>query len=281
MRTLKSLILALVLLPTLAPATTFLERPFPDTVQDAPNVIRGKIGATSAEWVKGDDGTKRIYTYYELVVDDSFKGKIERATTIQIRELGGEKDGVGMHVSGTAQFNKEEDVVVFLGERNADNSFDLRSMMMGKYNLQKDEEGNEYLVGAGISALTRPELRGHEDLMHPGGHGDAHDGAPGGTPGVPKWTLTSLRNLIKTQAAQSEAGTPSPNPDQTPVVKPSVTLGHPANSPSDSAAPQLQTQEGEGTTSSAKPSERFSVWLGLALVGAAGVVVLAIRRYLG
>ncbi|MGK5087849.1 hypothetical protein WDW86_09840 [Bdellovibrionota bacterium FG-2] len=267
MRALKISLFSLLLLSVQVHATTFLERPFPETVQDAPNVVRGKVGATTTEWVKGEDGTKRIYTYYELFIDESFKGKVERSTTVQMRELGGEKDGVGMHVSGTAQFNKDEDIVAFLGERNVDNSYDLRNMMMGKFNLQKDEEGNEYLVGAGVSSLTRPELRGHEDLLHPGGN------AP-----VTKWTLTSLRNLIKTQAAQVEAGGPSPNPDQTPTVKPSATSELNAGSSADTAASQLQTQVGEGTTSSAKPSERFPIWLGLALLGAAGVVVLVIVK---
>src|SRR4051794_28005467 len=72
-------------------ATSFYERPFPDTVQDAPVIVRGKIGANHADWAAGPDGSRRIYTFYELRVDEVMKGTPSSPRNISIREMGGEK----------------------------------------------------------------------------------------------------------------------------------------------------------------------------------------------
>lgn len=170
-------------------ATTFIERPFPTTVQDAPLIVRGKIGQTRPEWVNGIDGARRIFTYYDLNVTESIKGGIASGSAIQIRELGGEKDGMGMQVSGTAHFDPEEDTVVFLGEKNGDQSYDVHGMMMGKYNLRRDSDGQEYLVGPGIAA------------HHRDGQNDPDS--------EKKWYLQDLRTLVKSgrQAAPPQDST--------------------------------------------------------------------------
>lgn len=184
----------------LAHATTFYERPFPDAVKDAPIVLRAKVGMSYGHWVHGNDGSKRLYTYYEMQVDEVLKGSA-KGPTIIVREVGGEKDGVGMQVPGSAQFKRGEDVVVFANdERDKDGAYDLRGMMMGKYNVSKNEAGEEILTGAGLMGETNPALRGHDHVIHPehfaegNGHGDTS---------APKWTLEKLRDLIKNQAAGS------------------------------------------------------------------------------
>lgn len=206
-------------------ATSFYERPFPDAVKDAPIVLRAHVGMSYAHWVQGSDSSKRLYTYTEMQVDEVLKGNVNGSTVI-VRELGGEKDGVGMQVPGTAQFKRGEDVVVFANdERDKDGAYDLRGMMMGKYNVTRNEEGHEVLSGAGLMGETNPALRGHDSIIHPehfsegGGHDDTADESK-----RPKWTLAKLRDLIRNQAhvepklTKSHAiisTSPSPQPSKT------------------------------------------------------------------
>lgn len=184
---------SLFLLPS-ALATTFIERPFPESVSEAPLIVRGRIGTSYADWVQNAGGRK-IYTFYDLQVDEVIKGQVENRSIV-IRELGGEKDGVGMHVSGAAQFDRGEDVVVFLTERNSDGSFDVLGLMMAKYNIQRDESGNEVLVG--------PGLGGAHSHAAESSHKEAHDESHNAPEEPKKWTLDALRQLVKEQQSQNQ-----------------------------------------------------------------------------
>lgn len=205
----------------LAQATTFYERPFPDAVKDAPIVLRAKVGMSYGHWVLGSDGSKRLYTYIEMQVDEVLKGGVKGPTLI-VRELGGEKDGVGMQVPGTAQFKRGEDVVVFANDHpDKDGAYDLRGMMMGKYNVTKNEEGQEILTGAGLMGETNPALRGHEHIVHPEhfSESDSH----GDTEKAPQWTLAKLRDLIRDQGAAPEKSHPTELKPVKPQVIPSIS----------------------------------------------------------
>lgn len=144
------LVLSLILTsPTFA--TTFNVQPFTETLQEAPIVVRGKITSRSGkgDWGADSEGNKRIYTYYELTPSEVLKGNAPK-TPFQIREMGGEKDGTGLTIPGTVQFSQGEDVVLLLRNKNSDESFDIDGMSMGKYNIEQDSEGREYLVGLGV-----------------------------------------------------------------------------------------------------------------------------------
>ncbi|MGK5083222.1 hypothetical protein WDW37_07930 [Bdellovibrionota bacterium FG-1] len=169
-------------------ATSFYERPFGETVQDAPVIVRGKVTTTFTDWGRGDDGNKRIYTFWEFQPQEVLKGAgITPNQVLRMREMGGEKDGVGMQVAGSAHFVPGEDVVVFLSEKNTEGSHDIWGMMMGKYNLKKDKNGTEYLVGAGINSLTAPRISDGEE-----GQDDPKN--------AKKWTLEALRQLISSSS---------------------------------------------------------------------------------
>lgn len=186
-----SFVLFLLGLPV-ALATSFIEQPFPEAVKDVPVIVRGKVGASGPEWGVGSDGSRRIYTYYHLSVDEVLKGSAPQ-TLLQMREMGGEKDGVGMHVSGTAQFNRGEEVVVFLSDRNSDGSFDVRGLMMGKLNVQRGESGAEILTGPALGGASDGHAHGaREGQADPSGHRT--------------WTLEALRQVIRTQGTGSQTG---------------------------------------------------------------------------
>lgn len=250
----------LALAPTIH-ATTFIERPFPEAVQDAPIIVRGKINSKHAEWVNGIDGTRRVYTYYDLAVSEAIKGLTTRSgEVLQIRSLGGEKDGMGMIVSGTAQFQLGEDTVVFLSERNSDQSFDVRGLMMGKYNVRQDSDGQEYLVGPGVIPHAH-EQRSQSDS----------------TP-AKKWALQDLRNLVKQNASETE--TPQITPQNEKKNYPSASVQQ--IPPSEPASPLQSTPSEAAGTPDAETEESSWGWLqGGLIVGAlifAGIFVF--RRFL-
>lgn len=233
--------------------TSFFEAPFPDAVKDAPVIVRGTAGPGEADWGHERDGAKRIFTYYDLKVAEVFKGLAEPSGSIlRMREMGGEKDGIGMQVSGTASFAPGEDVVVFLGDKNGEGSYDVWGMMMGRFSVTKADDGQEVLRGAGIS--TR---------------------ASGASP-VPRWTLDALRRLVASQGSAPASGGEA-------VVSPRP-LPH-ASEPPVQAAPQLQSQApvappDAGSVSSGSSSGSFNE--GWVFVGAfavlAGVGFFLARR---
>ncbi len=222
-----------LLIPLLAAsptwATSFVSRPLPETTQKTPTLVRGKIGSSYSDWVKTPDGGKRIYTFYDLQVTEAFKGEPKTGTSIQIREMGGEKDGVGLQISGAAQFSQGEDVVVTLGEKNPDGSFDLRGLMTGKFGVGRDQSGNEILIGAT-----------GEDL----------DGAPEDHHGP--WTLNEFRKLVASQSQPSHSEASKTSNGSPKVKSPVMSSPTPrlsvSPSPTTSAEPasQLQPEHDQG-----------------------------------
>lgn len=239
-----------------AKATSFVDQPFPDTVQEAPVIVHGRVGTSHADWSTGQDGTRRIYTFFDLEVLEVLKGAAP-GNSLTMRELGGEKDGLGMQVAGSAQFSPDEDVVVFLGPRNSvDNSYDVWGMSMGKYNLNKGEDGQEYLQGAGIS--------GSDDHVLLGGQPD--------TQRPQKWTLDALRRLVQAQASAPPKPTPSTNTPRTPIISPAPATGNsPLPQGTEGAAPGLQTSSTSAPGMPATGGEGHLPWLGI-LLGGIGIV---------
>lgn len=167
-------------------ATSFVEQPFQDSVRDAPILARVKVlNGGEARWSEDVGGMKRLYTYYESSVEDVLKGNLRSGERLELRVLGGEKDGTKVSIPGMATLTSGEDTVLMLSEALPDGSHDVFGLMMGKYAIKKDENGEEYLVGAGISA--------HSDM------------AP--SDDTEKWTLSRVKDLIRDQ------GSAPSNPD--------------------------------------------------------------------
>ena len=205
--------------PSLGWTATFDIQPFSDSVQGAPAIVRGTIGVNHADWSKDAEAVVRLYTYYELQIKEVVKGpsKLGDSPTMMIRELGGEKEGVSMQITGTAQFSPGEDVVVFLKAVNPDSSYDILGMMTGKYGVKTDESGEEYLIGA---ATAPPPPR------------------PGSQ--YPTWTFKQLKEEVLRQGqgvrpvqqilpgtAQEKASpvVPAESPRPTPTSVPDVSGG--------------------------------------------------------
>ena len=199
-----------------ADCSSFFPQPFPKTVQDAPVILKGKIGSHYADWGKGDNA-KKIYTYYEFQNEEILKGTIPSSSPLMIREMGGEKDGIGLHIEGAAYFETGESVVVLLKEANSEGTLDIHGMMLGKLNLEIASNGDEVLKGPALWG-ARTSVN---DLQNP-----------------TRWTLADLRRLIREQ---------SPNTGMVDGSNPSTSKvsphpSHLAPAPSDSIGKSLSNQ---------------------------------------
>ncbi len=228
-----------------ASASSFYEQPFPETVRNAPTIVRGKIGKSETQWTTLPDGSKHLFTYYDVDVSEGFKGGARGP--IRIRELGGTKDGVSLNVSGTAAFDKGEDVVVMLGEANSQiySSYPVMGMMMGKFNLEKGADGKEYLRGPGIGSTINPGLRNEHS-----------------TESTAQISLEALRDIIKTQASEAKAA-PSP-PSSRAVVEPSLLSVHTNPNP----GPKTELHD-EGLAPSKPAASPFPAKPAVLIIGAA------------
>lgn len=229
------LVVSAAFFPLLVLASSFFEQPFPDSVRGAPVIVRGKVGKSEAQWSTLSDGTRQLFTYYDVDVVEGLKGKPRTGTSIQIRELGGSKDGVSTQISGTAQFSPGEDIVVMLSDPNESsaNSYPVQGMMMGRFGIEKGPDGKEYLQGPGLGTSERPGIR--------------HEHADGKNP--TKVSIEDLREIIRTQVAEP-AGAASPvvlasgSPHSGTLLEPLIS--EPKAAPSFGVQPILPHEETSG-----------------------------------
>lgn len=245
----------------IASATSFVIRPMGEVVDDAPIIVRGKTRDSRAEWSSPNEPGKKIYTYTELLVDEVIKGEVE-AKSIQIREMGGEKDGVTLEVPGTAQFKHGEDVVLLLSKPAGDGSYPLLGLSTGKYSVTRDSAGNEMVVGASS----------HDP--YPGGAAHNH-GVQNDTSGMKKWSLNDLKKWVS-RPGQAQAGAP---PAQNTLENQGVQTASPdrQNSATPPASPLLHSSSERGSDSPMKEDSTengpgksivfFVAFAGLFLIG--------------
>jgi hypothetical protein len=134
-------------------STTFVNRPLQDVLDESSIIVRGKTGDSFTEYGVSD---KSIYTYTYFYVTEVIKGDLKK-DKIKLRQPGGSKDGLEMHVPGTASFNMDEDVVLLLGDYNKDDdSYDIPGFATGKY-IVKEEGSKIYLENSlGASSFYDP-----------------------------------------------------------------------------------------------------------------------------
>lgn len=182
-----------------ANATSFVQRDFSEFVHSTKNIVKGKVGRVWSDWVDMPDGSKQIYTFSEVKVDEVIKGKVE-SKVIKVKEIGGEKDGVGFNVSGTAEFASGEEVVLMLREGSggdaAEPTFLISDMMMGKLNIEKNADGSEYLAGPALNLDVHPHLRAGDDKSKSFVENK-------------KWTMEDLRRVAKENSQSMTQGNSS------------------------------------------------------------------------
>jgi len=96
-------------------------------------VVVGKVSRVSSTW---NDDKSRIMTTVTVEVDQQVKGA--GASAITLVTPGGEVDGVGELYSHTAQFKKDEEVVVF-AQKDARGHLRVVAGEQGKLNVRADK----------------------------------------------------------------------------------------------------------------------------------------------
>lgn len=92
-----------------ASATIVVYETLDEMARRVPVIVRGRVARSVAGW---DDAKHRIWTWTEVVVSDRIKGKAP--AVVLVKQPGGEVDGIGQAVAGTATFREGEDCVLFL-----------------------------------------------------------------------------------------------------------------------------------------------------------------------
>ena len=132
LRNLSLLFLSVVCLCTVSQATTVLRLELPQLVKQSDSIVQGHVEDVTVQW----DSTRNMaYTYVSIAVDDPMKG--ERRRNLVIRQVGGKVGALTVGVSGMPQFEKGEQVIVFL-KTQPDGTFIVLGLNQGKYQITDD-----------------------------------------------------------------------------------------------------------------------------------------------
>ena len=105
-------------------------------------IVTGKVLDQRSEW---NDEKTRIYTRVTVSVDEYHKGE-GAGETLTVTSLGGEVGEVGELYTGTARFEKDEEVFLFLKKDQKDN-YRVTGSNLGKYKIRQDEQTGKKVVG--------------------------------------------------------------------------------------------------------------------------------------
>lgn len=100
-------------------------------VGNSSDVIRGKVTGVLSRW---DDAHTIIFTEVTIDVGEIVLGSIEKGRTISVYVPGGVVNDTGLSVEHAAQFEKGEDVIVFLTQLQG--MYGVTSWEMGKFTVQ-------------------------------------------------------------------------------------------------------------------------------------------------
>ena len=145
--------LALVL-ASAASATTVQKFTLQELTKRASSIVVGKVDDAVSSW---DAAKKEIYTYYTITVSQPVKGA-RNGETITIRQLGGTVGSIASIVPGMPSFKRDEEVVLFLTQKDAAGYPWVLGLQQGKYSVVEQD---------GLK-MVRNDLAGTE-LLSPNG----------------------------------------------------------------------------------------------------------------
>jgi len=99
----------LLLIPAAMRATTLLPMYMDDLTAASQTVAYGTVIASRVEW---DQGRNWIYTIYTIQPAQYLKGQL--GTAFELREPGGELDGIAMVVAGVPHFEVGQEAALFV-----------------------------------------------------------------------------------------------------------------------------------------------------------------------
>lgn len=168
-RALLFMLLAAVVFPVAASATTVVYVPMRKSIQMSDLVLVGHVLSLDAAYNK--DG--EIVTKVTLLVEESFKGGVGSGEIITFAAWGGSLDGVNIETVGEAKYRMGEKVMVQL--EDIDGELHTLGLSFGKWNVVRDEKNESWavrslfdlnMVGVNEAPVTRVRVNAVRDLAH-------------------------------------------------------------------------------------------------------------------
>ena len=117
-------------------------------------VAHGNVISVEPRW---DYEAGAIYTHVTVELRDVMKGAGRPGELLEIKQLGGEIDGLALGIGGQATFVVGEETVVFLETRPRDGTFYTSALWQGKFTVEHPADNPDGLaVRSGVGSLEAP-----------------------------------------------------------------------------------------------------------------------------
>lgn len=123
-------------------ATTVIEPTFEQLVGQAELIFKGTVTNVRSQWT-GEGAQRHIVSYVTFKVEDAVKG--EPGATYVMQMLGGTVDGETMEVAEAPKFQAGDHDFVFI-EQNGKQFVPLVGIMHGRFRIERDQAGHEFVV---------------------------------------------------------------------------------------------------------------------------------------
>lgn len=140
-------------------ATTVIPPTFDQLVSDAELIFQGKVTASRSQWI-GAGAERHIVTDVTLSIEEAIKGAPGKSYTI--RMLGGTVDGETIEVSDAPKFNVGDRDILFV-EHNGNQFIPLVGIMHGRFHVQTDSGGREFVTKESGASLANPDKLGTDE----------------------------------------------------------------------------------------------------------------------
>lgn len=230
-----------------ANATSFYIPPFSGFTREADLIARGRLNNIHAVKSINDEGTEVIYTYAAFEVKDLIKGAVN-GHTVQIRKVGGTKDGVSLEIPGSPEFQEGQDTVLFLGREKEDHSREVQSLELGQYGTH--ETGGLTQLTGGIFNYSKPSDQNQ---------------ALAQVENQKVWTLTDLKALVAKQADSTIPHSAQAHPSAKPTLS-KTTLASETHATYEPVTPSHEPADKEASSANST-GKAIYLAIGLTLLG--------------
>ncbi|MCD4658328.1 MAG: hypothetical protein K8S87_12405 [Planctomycetes bacterium] len=107
-------------------------------VENSKVIVHGKVKSLNAAW---DKDKKAIWTEIEIEIEKTLKGDAKDTINVYVR--GGKVDDIAQEVAGSANFNKNDEVVVFCWV-DSEKRIQILGMSQGKFKVFYGNDEEKY-----------------------------------------------------------------------------------------------------------------------------------------
>lgn len=134
------LFFVLFFFPSITKATTFGPFPLASQLRNAEFILHAKVQGSS--WVEMDARINRPFTYWKVQVIDEVSSH-PAGDSVDLRSPGGEINGFGYHIAGSAKFSEGEEIFVIAKSSDRNQVLDIVGLASGKYVVETGADGNK------------------------------------------------------------------------------------------------------------------------------------------